>query len=331
MEQYIKEVKDLQFRKEKLLEQAKKMETLLSGKYVHYYEFMEDENGSYSEEKVWEMVEELLEALRKYDAYFLREEEGWDEEDAIDFALTEDDEIFLKSFMYCVLRWGYSGIGICDSYAGKGNFEDFIEMEKKLPSNRRLTEEQLLYEEMYECPGSDLFSVFDDVYKKVMGTSVSELADAEVLERMKKQYEAEIREIEEGWETYNQLILDAYGGEMSLEEIEKYENEQFMMSFEPDEMSLIENKVYEWEEKAIQCFQNKEIFAEQYKIFRRYFFKVDEYTLSRMDYTIEGMLDIYLYQHNLSKFLDDELFFKTFAMLRKTTNYVQQYLPEEVK
>ena len=331
MEQYIKEVKDLEFRKDKLLEQTKKIETLLSGKYIHYYRFMENENGNYSEEKVWEMINELIVALRKYDVYFLSVEETWDAEDVEDFALTEKDEAFFKSFFYCVLRWGYSGIGIHDSHAGKGSFEDFIEMAKVTRPNRMFAEEDLLYQEKYELPWDDPFNPFDDVYSKVMGEPVYASAKEDVLDRMKQKYAKQIEETEASWAEAEKELIAAYDGKMTLEEIDAYEEQQRARFDNIDEISRIQNETYQWEQNAVENFDFKEVFAEQYLLFRELYFQVDGYLIDRMSYIIEGMLDIYLYEKGLSRFLDDELFFKTFAMLRKTTSHVQSYLPEEVK
>lgn len=331
MEQYVKEVKDLEFRKEKLLEQAKKIETLLSGKYIHYYRFVEDENGNYSEEKAWEMIEEFIDALRKYDVYFLSEEEEWDEEAVEMFALTEKDEVFFKSFFYCVLRWGYSGIGIHDSRVGKGSFEDFIEMAKEIRSNRNFAEEDLLYQEKYGVPWDNPFHTYDDVYSKVMGEPVYASAKEDVLVRMRQKYAKQIEKTEANWEEMEKELIAEYDGKMTLEEIYAYEEQQREFFADMDEMSRIQNESYQWEQKMVENFAFKEIFAEQYLLFRELYFQVDSDVIDRMQYIIEGMLDIYLYQKGLSGFLDDELFFKTFAMLRKTVGHVQQYLPEEVK
>ena len=293
MEQYIKEIKDLEFRKEKLLEQAKKIETLLSGKYMHYYKFVEDETGNYSEEKAWEMVESFMEALRKYDVYFLLEEERWDMEDVEDFFLTEKDELFFKSFLYCVLRWGYSGIGVFSAYSGKGTFEDFLEMARAVSRNANYKKEDLFYEEKYEVTDDPFFS-FNILYERVMNEPVYELTKEE-----------------------KEAISD--------------QDEEKISFDEEDEFGRIQQELYDEEKRAIKHFANKEEFAKQYLLFRELYFQMDSYLLGRMKNIIEGMLDVYLYQNNLSNFLDDELFFKTFAMLRKTAGYVQEYLPEEVK
>ena len=315
MEQYIKDIKNLAFRKEKLLEQAKKIESLLSGKYIHYYEFIQDENGNYSEEKVWQMIEELMEALRKYDVYFLLEEEIWSKEDMEDFSFAEKEEQFFKSFLYCVLRWGSSGIGVIDGYAGKGNFEDFLEMAASIRTNTNFKEEDLLYQEQYEVTDNPFYT-FNQLYVKVMKTSPYTMAKEESILAMRRKYATQIEEMEEYWEESTE---------------EYFQGEEMSFLDEEYDLSHLLQELYEEEKKEIESFINKEIFAEQYLLFRSLYFQMDGYLLNRMQYIIEGMLDIYLYQKNLSKFLDDELFFKTFAMLRKTTSHLQKYLPEEVK
>jgi len=237
-------------------------------------------------------------------------------EDVNDFILGENEEKFMKSFLYCVLRWGYSGIGVLDSCSGKGNFEDFLERADDISKNANYKEVDFLYEERYLVP-NDPFYIFNDLYVKVMKEPASLSAKEEPLIEMRKKYAAEIEEIEKQWaESENEW------GEV---------DEHQLFFDDTDELSRIQQDLYNEEEKEIERFVNREVFAEQYRLFRELYFQMDEYLLNRMKYIIEGMLDIYLYQKNLSNFLDDELFFKTFAMLRKTTNHVQKYLPEEVK
>lgn len=329
MEKNIQKIKDLQFRKEKLIEQTKKIETLLSGKYLHYYRFMQDQKGHYSEEKTWEMIETLLDDFKKYDVYFLEMEE-WDEEEIEESLLTEKGELFIKSYLYCVLRWGYSGIGYCGSGSGKGNFEDILDMAKSIGRNVNYKEEDLLYDEKYNTT-DDPFYTFNELYEKVMNESAHSSAKEEALIKMREKYAAEIESIERYGLEQEKALIDAYGGEMTLEEIDNLDWEQNRAFAEEDEYIRIEIELYEYEQKAIERFANKEVFAEQYLLFRDLYFQMDSLLLWRMSDVLEGMLDIYLYQNNLSKFLDDELFFETFAMLRKVTNHVQKYLPEEVK
>lgn len=325
MEEYLKSINNLRFRKEKMMEQAKRIETMLSGRYIHYYELMEDENGVYSEAKTWKMVEELLDALKRYDKFYAsydEDEEDFDIDELEDYFFSELQEAFYRSFLYCVLRWGYSGIGNVD---GKGSFEDFIQMADSIGKIEKYEIEDLLFDEKYDVTWEPFFT-WNDLYSSVTGRNVSDTAKEEDILTMREKYATRVQEVEERWKQEEQKTIAAYGGEMSLEEIREQE-ERIMIECADD----LWKDVYEIEQRAIENFQEKDTFAKQYLIFRETFFKVDYWLKRRMKANIEGMLDIYLYEKGFSKFLEDDLFFQTYAMIRKTANYVEGYMPERVR
>ena len=321
MSEYLQAIKNLEFRKEKLLEQAKKIETLLSGRHIQYFELMESEKGVYSESKTWEMVEELMDALKRYKHFAIYYEEG---EEA--FELTELEERFCRSFLYCVLRWGYSGAGAINSYMGKGEFQDLVMMAKDISAYRNYPIEDLLYEEQYEITRCIPFHVFNDLYSQLTQEHISSTANEEELLSMRQKYASQIEEIERFWKEEEQRQLDEYGGEMTLDEI--YADMERVRKQTAEDIVL---ELEEMEEKAIANFAEKESFVKQYLIFRESFFKISMELKYHIAEDIEGMLDVYLYEKGFSKFLEDELFFQTYAMIRKTANYVEGYMPESVK
>jgi len=321
METYLKAIQTLEFRKEKLMEQARRIEHLLSGRYIHYYPFMQEEQGVYSERKTWQMVEELLEKLKQFDKFYVcydADEEEFDDKELKNYSFGEREEAFCRSFLYCVLRWGYSGAG---SHVGRGNFVDLIEMAEEISKNKRYRIEELLYEETYEIP-VDPFYTLNDLYSELMQQRACDTAKEEDILSMRKKYQAQVEEIEKRLEKEKQEKIALYGGDMTLEEIEEYEEK--IMFETADDLWL---EIAEAQQQAIEHFAEKEIFAKQYLIFRETFFQVSELFKGRMKDVIEGMLDIYLNEKNISQFLTDELFFQTYAMISKTVNYVAEHTP----
>ena len=329
MHEYLQAIKNLEFRKEKLLDQVKKIETLLSGRYIHYYEMMESARGVYSEIKTWEMVDELMDALKRYGKFAIcydEDEDAIDLEELGEYRFSETDERFCRSFHYCVLRWGYSGAGSINSYMGRGDFQDLVMMAKDISAYQSYPIEDLLYEERYEMVGCIPFHVFNDLYSQLTKDSISNIAKEEDMLSMRRKYAAQIEKIESSWREEEQKLLEAYGGEMTLDEI--YADMEKVRKQTAEDIVL---ELEEMEQTAIENFAEKESFVKQYLIFRESFFQVSTEFKRKMLHSIEGMLDIYLYEKGFSKFLEDELFFQTYAMIRKTANYVEGYMPERVK
>lgn len=91
---------------------------------------MRDENGVYSEEKAWNLIEELIKCSEVYFQYMNQRRDSEKEEEFLNFWLNETSKEFLRDFFYCVIR-----ISETNAWRNKQGatqtFQDFITFSKQ--------------------------------------------------------------------------------------------------------------------------------------------------------------------------------------------------------
>ena len=99
-----KEIEMMEFREKLFLEQVEQYRAAVTGEQESILPFVRDENGVYSEEKAWNLIEELIKCSEVYFQYMNQRRDSEKEEEFLNFWLNETSKEFLRDFFYCVIR-----------------------------------------------------------------------------------------------------------------------------------------------------------------------------------------------------------------------------------
>lgn len=324
MELTMKQVERLQYRKERLAEKANRLEFLLSGRGVSLLPLVRTKGGRYSEKRAWALVEDLLAALEKYEAYLqcLEDEEDEDRPLAeIACHLPEQEQAFYRSFLYCAVRvaesnpfwiWGRRGV-----------FHDILDLAESAAIYREKIE--LHFDELYWGPSGEpsgqFFDCMDRLYEAFTGTPVTDALPEEDRREAEERVRARKKKDEEDWAAF---LEDAGMTEEEYEAANLEMLEQFggIVEQGPVEAQRDERQKQAW----IKAFPNKEALCQQYLMCRELYFQADR---SQLADNLENMLDFYLYEHGESSYLQDDTFFYAYALLDKVLRQVRDLTKAE--
>lgn len=316
MDMEIKDIERLEFRKERLLEKSRRLESLISGRSVSLMPLIRTKTGKHSEKRTWLFINALTDALEKYEKYRNLEEEP-------DFELSPEERTFYKSFLYCAIRiaeekpWWL--------LMSEGTFDDILKLAENTLYHAK---HQLHFYELYKRPALDgFFFYMDELYELFTGTAVTLTIDEEELSEVKRLYASEIEFLDSEDPAYLEEYEKAFAG-MSSAEITLRELDALSPAQMKEGILEAQRDAKEQEEKQkwAEHFSEKELFCSQYLLCRKLYFETGaDHDFPRR---IERMTDIYLYEHEISSFLNDELFFSAYAMLRRALRYVDGLMEE---
>lgn len=327
----IKEMERLEYRKQRLLSETKKLEAILSGRNTDLGPRTSTGPGKHSEKKVWEFVEQMVDALEKYEKYaeydmFDEAEEDISLEEA-DGGMTEDRKRFYRSFLYCALRVTREGVLWPDGeWRPKYTFDSVLKLAEKTPFYGDKYE--LYFSEMYKT-SDGFFYYMDEAYRALTGNSIESTISEEDKEEVKKRYAYQAEDYEMGVSVWREAMEESG---CSMEELAAFESraaeaEWDLKSEKERKRSIRERERFEkWKEG----FPEKDIFCRQYELCRELYFK-KLFRPEELAFQIERMMDIYLYEHGTSRFMDDEAFFYTFTLLKRTVKQAGRALPEGLR
>lgn len=325
----VEEMKNMEFRKERLLHKTKKLEFLLSGRNRSLLPEIQTKAGRHSEKRTWQFIERLIESLEKYEKCSACDEDDMDMlVEEIDYVIPEEKKCFYRSFLYCVVR-----IAEEDPWwiwITRGTFDDVLKLVER--TQYYDTKYELYFYEMYKTPNIDgFFYCMDEIYRLFTGKRITSTICEEDTEEVKKRYAFEI-EMMDMWRDadYEEAYQETFAG-MSEEEIRQLEWESLSSQEkrsalkEAEEIKKTEKAKKEW----VKGFSDKKMFCEQYELCRKLYFK-EVTTPQQLALKIERMMDVYLYEQGDSRFMEDEVFFYTYTLLDKTVKRAEELLAEEV-
>ncbi len=298
-----RELAVLDFRKNKVKQKVREIESILSGSMLKLSDWIEID-GKYSEAKTWKLVDQLIGCLERYrkSQYEEVEETLYQEDEEI---LSEAEYQFYRSFLYCAIRianlnpWWY--------WATSGTFEDINRMARELEKNFYYLEDDLYATEICMEETMDGFlGCMDDLYRRITGEEISTSFTSLQKEKAKKtsiymDYEMAVEQCAEQ-EEMRELYLE-----------QNYHTEEEMQ--EGAEEYLYESEREHQMEEDIAALPHKEEICKQYQLFRAVFFNT--YIRSNFVETIDALLTVFFYINNQSIFSDDEEFFKIYTLLNK--------------
>lgn len=326
MEITVAQMRNVEFRKERLLSKTKRLEYLLSGRSRSLLPEVQTKEGKHSEEKTWQFIGRLIEALEKYEKCHLCDE---DDEliEEVDYEMPKAQKAFYECFLYCAIRVAEENPWWV--LMTRGSFDDIL----KLAEQTQYYDDkyELFFQESYkEGEIEGFFFCMDELYKAFMGKEITSTIGEKDLNEMKKRYSYELEMMEfadsDYWEAYYEQF-----GDMSEEE----QAEAQWKSMSPAERKIALKRAEEKEKREqrkkewIEKFEEKTLFCEKYEQCRELYFQV---VVRPRDLThkIERMMDVYLYEQKDSSFMDDDIFFYTYALLEQAIGQVNELLIEGV-
>ena len=334
-----KEIEMMEFREKLFLEQVEQYRAAVTGEQESILPFVRDENGVYSEEKAWNLIEKLIKCSEVYFQYMNQRRDSEKEEEFLNFWLNETYKEFLRDFFYCVIR-----ISETNAWRNKQGatqtFQDFITFSKQ--------------EYADEC---ELYK--DEVFADIMRTGDYHFVKgifgrADFLVRLLSEEFITGHYSEEKRKRYYPYLSEFLKGELGSEEavphefakaLSEAEEEAIEMAMEQDGKKPDPENLVLKEQKLIkENFVQKEEFLKRYFNFRKeLFWWLDEET--QMNYTdifimddegereqvvlslekiVRGALRLFAEINQLSCLQNDDAFFTAGAFLRQQSKEIKR-------
>lgn len=298
-------------RKYMLEKQLDEMKNRITGRNNSFYPYIADRTGKVSERKLARFIKDLLDGAQKYGRqHTLLEIKG---------ELRE----LCECFLYCAIQ----GIGIYnegEKYAERPAcfFSDLTDIAKH-KNNLFLTDENTLHSYEFTSAEYDLqsgecryygefneggfFRSCDMAYLLLTGRHIVSTFPEEEFKQRCAERESEIA-AEHGFDSYKAYLE-------TMENTQKELAETSMSDF-PDDMEFVcideddalaekqKHKNSEWRSTVI----SPEVYTEKYLRFRELFFKQTMFVRYHLFEEIVLMTDIFLYEHKLSSFSEEDVF-----------------------
>lgn len=323
-----KQIERLEYRKERLLSEARKLEYLLSGRNISLGPKLRGEDGSHSEEKTWDLIEQLIGALEKYEKYTKCDilDEGDVTMEEIDHAMPEEQKRFYRSFLYCALRVIEEGVvWPCEEWMPRSTFDSVLRLVEKTPFY--MDKYELYFSELYEFTNG-FFYYMDEAYHSLNGNSIVSTISQADREEVRKRYAYQVNDYEMGVSGREEEMENSGLSRKELAELERQAAEAEWSSLSESEQKENQDELRNYEEWK-ERFPEKERFCRQYELCRDLYFE----RLIRpqeLAFQIERMMDVYLLEQGDSRFMDHDAFFYAFALLRRTVKQTRDLLLEGV-
>lgn len=319
------DIKLIEFRRNKLRELTSQIERTISGKNHRFAPYISRENGKYSEEKTWQFIDRLMNCLERYLQY---------KYDGKRDVLTDEERDFYRSFLYCAIRG--------DEMMDLSSFDmihcrtigDILSLAADPDTIRIGWDVELLFEERFhESALGGFFGRMNEIYAQLKGEHIISTVTEEEWERVRRAY-PQFSEMEEQQKNASITIEDQLKEEgMTDEEIEAWLDERDWYGLEElDWLQEDEFARYMEEQEEIAAalagnFENKDVFCEQYLLYRKLYFQVDYRKLPEY---IEWMLNLFLHEEDLSCYEEDR-FLTAYIMLKKTAGRIRQSMRNRVE
>lgn len=307
------ELKHLDFRRGKIKEKIKELESLMTGVRCSILPYVTEESGAYSEEKLERFIGGLIDCLEQYKEH----------------TLNENEKKLYESFLYCTIRgvtadlWHYH-TGAPYWIAPCRTYEDIISMAEDPETLRIQNPEELHFEEIYnplELGG--FFAYMNHVYMLLTGEHIEQDITDEERETVRNLYPEAVA-IEKSWEE-----REAIEKCLTQEELDMAAQEEEAWSELYAEEELYEQEEYEETEKYrtewVQGFGDIRPFCEHYKRYRELYFKADKSSFAA---DIRDMIDVFLMEQGISCFGDEDKFILAYTLADQSYRHIKKKLSE---
>lgn len=315
--------KTLYFRKSKLTSALQKLIDLVSGSSVLIKPYMEDENGCYNEGKTLSFIDDLMCALKTY-LNFARATQiadyGEDDSDYDFYAVSQEEEMCYKGFIYCALRVIYSNyLELCNQTFSSlvimldhtQIYRSYTELIKNLYMNWHNPEEH----HGWGNNAYDTFAYTNNIITKSYSQSNEPsfqdyylVTDEEMQEMLRSLTMDEKKQLKEWDETEKKI--KAFEKELYKEEDitqEMIDDVYFYEEEQKEEMKYID--------EYIMSFVNPQNFRENLSAFFHYQHKLG--TIEKFKDVITGMIDFFMLAKGKSSIANADKFYFTLARLQK--------------
>lgn len=300
-------------RKRMLEKQLDEMKNRISGRSSSFYTYITDRSGRISERKLAQFINELLDGPQKYGRGYTL------------FDLKRSSELreLCECFLYCAIQ-GIAVYNEGEKYAERPAcfFSDITDISLH-KNNLLLMDENTLHSYEFTSGEYDVqrgaciyygefneggfFRNADMAYYILTGKHIVKTFPDDEFKQRCHTRELEIAK-EQGYNTYEEY-LNAM--EIAEDELEKMDLNELPDDIEcvciDEDDGLIElqkSKNEEWKKTVA----SPEKFAEKYLRFRKLFFAQTMFVRYRLFEEIELMVDVFLYEHNLSSFSEEDAF-----------------------
>lgn len=298
-------VSEINYRNRILEKQLRNIRNTVNGRGESYVPLITDERGNVTDEKVEQLICELICSLKRYKKSAQQQAAG----------LTEETEELYRCFLYCAI------LGIaqeddfpeCSLFYGlfepAQTFADIVSMARSPYTVAFYERETLLLSETDVFGDNDFMQGFfgytNAVYEMLTGNSVYHAYSEE---EKRKVDERNATTLEASEEENERLELEAARSQ-GYETVEKYyaQFEGFRESCEEMENAWEEDlEAEQWEQDArlkkaalVNRIPNPDKYIQQYLRYRELYFQVKHKNIPS---DIENMVDAYLYEHKISPF-----------------------------
>lgn len=326
----------LKARRYMLENQLCEIKNRITGRNTGFYPFITDRSGKISERKLSHFINELLDGPQKYGRHNM-----W-------FGFNGFPELreLCECFLYCAIQ-GIAVYNEGEKYAVRPArfFSDItdIAMHK---NNLFLTDINTLHKYEFDSAVYDglrgesiyftefneggFFRNSDMAYYILTGNHIVSTFPADEYKQLSGAYEFE-RAKEQGFdsaEDYGRAMNKAEN-ELQNADIDKLLDDIEYVPYDKSDMELIElqeRKNEEWK-KTVVC---PEKFAEKYLRFRELYFKLGMFYRYHLFEEIELMVDVFLYEHKLSAFSEEDIFAMIYYRTDKLSASMERSAAKEV-
>ena len=298
-------------RKYMLEKQLDEMKNRITGRNNSFYPYIADRTGKVSERKLAKFINELLGGAQKYGRQHTL------------FEIKGELRELCECFLYCAIQ----GIGTYnegEKYAERPAcfFSDLTDIAKH-ENNLFLTDEHILHSYEFTSAEYDLqsgecryygefneggfFRNCDMAYLLLTGKHIVSTFSEEEFGKRCAERESEIA-AEHGFDSYKDYLETMENTQKELDETSMSDfpdDMEFVCIDEDDELAEKQKiKNSEWRSTVV----SPEAYTEKYLRFRELFFKQTMFVRYHFFEEIELMTDIFLYEHKLSSFSEEDVF-----------------------
>lgn len=316
----------VEYRREFLRNELEKIYAVSSGRAVKLTEFISDENGDVTEERIEILIEQLLACLGNC-------RESWNN------PLDSKEEEFYHDFLYCMIQ-GVASRDYLD-FKAVADFSDIVKIAEQTADNPYEDKKSFLTRE-YDLSDHDLWCRIDKTgffeitayaYYLLTGKYISEtFTDEEkslvsdFANSKQASLDACITDLDDDDESYSYdsegNVVDSDGNiVISVAGLMADEEE---ISWEIERQAAAEKTEQEWKASVI----NPDKFVASYMNTRRLY---TEISVQNMKRDVENMIDIFLCENRLSVLSDETAHADTVYRIRKTANTIRFRRKSEVK
>lgn len=330
-----KEWEIIDFRRKKYKQLRDALDMAVTGRDNKVSAFVFGEGGRFSTSAVDKLVESLVNAMDKYGSLNLVWLIGPDDDPEDWPHMPEKFREFMSDYLYCIIRLMMSNMDWIEEFMAwpfEDSFQQILDYSlvvkewAVVPEGKRF--EDLWYEVYYGArEGDGLFNKFTLAFEALKGVDIGTTMSPQLKDRL---YELCNSQNETADECAQEVEYDE---EDYAEAMRRFRAEEEEDDPETAEFNQCMDERYSGNVKDkgefIRNFVDPDIYCERYVRMREIFYmdldKTDvmERAFTRFDELVEGMLDMYLCQRDMSLYSDVDEFVKSYTYIKKQLDRIK--------